>query len=325
MRAVICSELTGIDGLGVGELPQPELVAGSARVRVEAAGVNFPDILMTQGLYQDRPDLPFAPGLEIAGVVTEVADDTEAVRVGDRVFGFVRHGGFAEEAVADASTLFPIPDGVGFDIAAALTIAYGTSYHALVDRAHLAPGETLLVLGAAGGVGIAATQIGSALGARVIAAVSSEEKAEAALGSGADSVIRYDQTDLRDALKDAAPGGVDVIYDPVGGDATEAGFRSLAWEGRHLVVGFAAGSIPSLPANLALLKGAALVGVFWGRFAATDPDRNRENFATLMDWTVSGRINPVVSESFRLDGTTDALRRVAGRGAIGKLIVTPNR
>ena len=324
MRAVICSELTGIDGLHVGDMPEPELVPGSARIEVEAAGVNFPDLLVIQGLYQDQPELPFAPGMEMAGTVTEIADDVSSVAVGDRVFGFIRHGAFAEQTVTPASSLFPIPDTIGSDIAAALTIAYGTSYHALVDRAQLAEGETLLVLGAAGGVGMAAVQIGAALGARVVAAVSSADKAEAVTASGAATVIRYDETDLRTALKELAPGGVDVVYDPVGGDTTETAFRSLAWNGRHLVVGFAAGSIPALPVNLTLLKGASLVGVFWGRFAAAEPERNRENFETLTEWTTEGRINPVISEHFPLDRTSEALSRLQKRGAIGKLIVTPN-
>lgn len=322
MRALICSTLDGIEGLTIGDLPSPDLGTGSARVLIEATGVNFPDLLITQGLYQDKPDLPFAPGMEMAGTVVEVSDDVTSLVVGDRVFGYLPHGGYAEEAVVDAVALYPMPDAMSFEAAAALPIAYGTSYHALVDRAALASGETLLVLGAAGGVGLAAVQIGRTVGARVIGAVSSDEKADAVSASGAE-VIRYDRQDLRDGLKQLAPGGVDVVYDPVGAEVTEAAFRSLAWKGRHLVVGFAGGGIPKLPVNLALLKGAALVGVFWGRFAALEPDANRANFAALTEMWSSGGIEPVVSEIYPLERAVEAMRLMAERGAIGKLIVRP--
>jgi NADPH2:quinone reductase len=239
------------------------------------------------------------------------------------VFGYVSHGAYAEQAVVEADALYPIPEGMPFEMAAGLPIAYGTSYHALADRGELRDGETLLVLGAAGGVGMAAVQIGAALGGRVIAAVSSGPKAEAAAGAGAAEVLRYDEEGLRDGLKRLAPAGVDVVYDPVGGDMTESAFRSLAWRGRHLVIGFAGGSIPSLPVNLTLLKGASLVGVFWGRFASTEPAANRANFATLSKMWEEGRIAPSVSEGYRLDEAVEALRRLEGRQAIGKLIVRP--
>ena len=323
MRALICSTLDGFEALTVGELPDPELERATARVRVEAAGVNFPDLLVTRGMYQDQPPLPFAPGMELAGTVTEVGDGVDGVRVGDRVFGYVSHGAYAEQAVVEADALYPIPEGMSVEMAAGLPIAYGTSYHALVDRGELRDGETLLVLGAAGGVGMAAVQIGAALGGRVIAAVSSGPKAEAAAGAGAAEVLRYDEEGLRDGLKRLAPAGVDVVYDPVGGDMTESAFRSLAWRGRHLVIGFAGGSIPSLPVNLTLLKGASLVGVFWGRFASTEPAANRANFATLSKMWEDGRIAPSVSEGYRLDEAVEALRRLDGRQAIGKLIVRP--
>lgn len=323
MRALVCSELNGIDGLAVGDLPEPELTPGTARVAVESAGANFPDILITQGLYQFKPDLPFAPGMEFAGTVTEVGDDTSRVAVGDRVYGSVGHGAFAEQVVAPTESLFAVPDGMGADVAAALPITFGTSYHALVDRAQLEDGESLLVLGAAGGVGIAAVQIGAKLGATVIAAVSSDEKAATVRENGAAHVIRYDQEDLRDRLKRISQGGVDVVFDPVGGETTEAAFRSLAWEGRHLVIGFAAGDIPALPLNLALLKGASLVGVFWGRFTQEDPGRNRENFETMAAWWSEGNLEPVVSRTYSLEEAPDALRALGGRQAIGKLIVNP--
>lgn len=323
MRALICSRLDGIDALSLGELPDPELAEGSARVEIEAAGVNFPDLLVIQGLYQDQPELPFAPGMEMSGTVTQVADGVDWPAPGDRVYGFIRNGGYAEQTVTGVDVLYPLPGEMSFEVGAALPITYGTAYHALVDRAQLQSGERLLVLGAAGGVGMAAVQIGATLGAEVIAAVSSSEKEKAVRASGATEVVRYDQDPLRDALKKIAPGGVDVVFDPVGGEMTEQAFRSLGWRGRHLVIGFAAGTIPSLPVNLALLKGASLVGVFWGRFAATEPDRNRENFRTLTDWVMEGRIDPVVSETFPLERATEALQRIGSRGAIGKLIVKP--
>lgn len=325
MRALVCSSLEGIDSLEVGDLDGRRPGRGEVRVEVEAAGVNFPDLLVIRGLYQDQPPLPFAPGMEIAGTVAEVGEGVGNVAVGDRVFSFVAHGGYAEEVVVPSDALFPNPEGMTSDVAASLPIAYGTSYHALVDRADLQEGETLLVLGAAGGVGMAAVQIGKALGARVIAAVSSEEKEQAVQASGADEVIRYDRSDLREELKRLTPAGVDVVYDPVGGEATEAAFRSTAWKGRHLVIGFAAGDIPALPVNLALLKGSSLVGVFWGRFAATEPVANRANMASLTEWWKEGRIDPVVSETYPLERAPDALRRIGSRGAIGKLIVHPRQ
>lgn len=323
MRALICSRLDGVDSLQVGELPDPDLTTGAVRVAVEATGVNFPDLLITRGQYQDRPELPFAPGMEVAGTVTDVAEGVDGFRPGDRVMGFIGYGGYAEQVVTDASRFVSIPEDLPFEQAAAFPIVYGTGYHALVDRAGIQEGESLLVLGAAGGVGMSAVQIGAALGARVIAAVSSDEKEEAVVGAGASQVVRYDREDLRARLKEIAPEGVDVVYDPVGGGVTETAFRALAWKGRHLVIGFAAGDIPALPVNLALLKGASLVGVFWGRFTELEPERNRANFSTLVDWWSEGRISPIVSEVYPLEKGVDALRRVEGRGAVGKLVVTP--
>jgi NADPH:quinone reductase len=323
MRALICSKLEGIDSLEIGELPAPDIRAGTVRIAVEASAVNFPDLLVIRGLYQQQPPLPFAPGMEVAGTITEVGEGVDDALIGDRAFAFVPHGGFSEQVVAPADVLFPVPEGMSAETAAALPIAYGTSYHALVDRAGLGQGESLLVLGAAGGVGLAAVQIGAALGARVIAAVSSNEKKRVVTEAGASEVVRYDRDPLRDELKRIAPGGVDVVFDPVGGDFTEIAFRSTAWKGRHLVIGFAAGSIPSLPVNLALLKGSSLVGVFWGRFVETEPEASRENMVTLTEWWRDGRIDPVVSETYPLERATDALRQIEARGAIGKLIVTP--
>lgn len=321
MRALVCSSLDGFDGVAVGELPEPELRPGCVRIGVRAAGVNFPDLLIIQGLYQDRPDLPFAPGAEVAGEVLEVAGDVDGIDVGDRVYAAVSHGGYAEQVVVDSSQVFDVPDGMPDEVAATLPVAYGTGYHALVDRGAVSDGDTLLVLGAAGGVGLAATQIGAALGARVIAAVSSADKAQAVTAAGATEVIRYDQQDLRAGMRELAPDGADVVFDPVGGDATEAALRSTAWGGRLLVIGFASGDIPAIPANLPLLKGNAIVGVFWGRFARTDPARNRHNFETLGSWWSDGRIAPHVSRTFDLDRAVDALRLLGSRGAVGKLVV----
>ncbi|HEX2154723.1 MAG TPA: NADPH:quinone oxidoreductase family protein [Acidimicrobiia bacterium] len=323
MRALICSSLDGVESLRVGELPDPELSAGSVRVTVESTGVNFPDLLITRGLYQDKPPLPFAPGMEISGTVAEVAEDVDGLSPGDRVMGYIGHGGYAEQIVVSAHHLLPLPAGAPMDEGAAFPIVYGTSYHALVDRASLQQGESLLVLGAAGGVGLSAVQLGAAIGARVIAAVSSDEKEKAVTDAGASSVLRYDREDIRTRLKELAPDGVDVVYDPVGGATTEPAFRSLAWKGRHLVVGFAAGEIPALPVNLALLKGASLVGVFWGRFTETEPRQSRANFDRLIEWWSEGRIRPVVSDVFPLERAVEALRRIRDRGAIGKLVVRP--
>jgi NADPH2:quinone reductase len=324
MRALVCSSLDGLDGVAVGELAAPDLRPGTVRIRVGAAAVNFPDLLMIRGMYQDRPDLPFAPGAEVAGDVVEVADDVGGIRPGDSVYAWTGHGGFAEEVVAAATAVVHVPEDMPDEIATTLPIAYGTAYHALLDRGDLRDEQTLLVLGAAGGVGLAATQVGAAVGARVIAAVSSDEKAEAVEDAGAHEVVRYDRTPLREALAGLAPDGVDVVFDPVGGDATEAALRSTAYGGRLLIVGFASGDIPTIPANLPLLKSCAVVGVFWGRFARTEPDRNRRNLETLGRWWLDGRIDPLVSRTYALDDAVDALRRMDERGAVGKLVILPH-
>ena len=321
MRAFVCSRLDGLDGVGAGELPAGEVRPGTVRVAVRAAGVNFPDLLIIEGRYQFTAEPPFAPGSEFAGEVVEVGAGVTGPAVGDRVFGSVPYGAFAEQVIVDADSVFPVPDGMEYTEAAALPLAYGTSYHALVDRARITAGECLLVLGAAGGVGLAATQLGTALGARVIAAVSSDRKAAAVRAAGAAEVIRYDRENLRERVRTLESDGVDVVYDPVGGPLTEAALRSTAWNGRVLVVGFASGEIPSLPANLPLLKGCSVVGVFWGRFARLEPERNRRNIAALERLWAEGRIAPLVSETFDLERTGDALRRMRDRDAVGKLVV----
>jgi NADPH2:quinone reductase len=322
MRALICDDYGGIDALRVGELPDPQPGPGTVLVKVEAVTVNFADTLIVKGQYQIRPDPPFAPGYELAGTVIE-ANQAEGLAIGDRVAGFTFHGGLAEKAVIRAQDAALLPDDIASDVASTLPGGYGTSYHALVDRADLHPGETLLVLGASGGVGMAAVQIGRALGATVIAAVSSEEKANAAKTAGADQVIRYDQIPIREGIDQVTSGGVDVVYDPVGGEVTEQALRSTNWRGRLLVVGFAGGDIPNIPANLPLLKGNSIVGVFWGRFTQEEPDRHRANFRRIVEWTAEGRLVPMIQKRYTLDDGADALQWVADRKAVGRVVVNP--
>lgn len=322
MRALICSEYSGIDSLSLGELPDPEPKRGSALVQVEAAAVNFADTLIVAGQYQMRPALPFAPGSEISGVVVDDGG-IEGLAAGDRVCGFPGVGAMAELCSVPGPALMPIPDEMSFESAATIPVAYGTSYHALVDRARLQPEETLLVLGASGGVGLAAVQIGKKIGATVLAAVSSPEKAEIATENGADVVIRYDEVPIRDGIEAATGGsGVDVVYDPVGGEITEQVLRSTKWNGRLLVIGFASGSIPSIPLNLPLVKGNSIVGVFWGRHFSEDPEVEAANFEVIMEWVRDGALRPHVQKTFSLDDSIEALRWVADRKAIGRVVVT---
>jgi NADPH2:quinone reductase len=293
-------------------------------VRVAAAGVNFPDALIVQKKYQVQPPLPFIPGTEVAGTVDRVGDGVRTVKPGDRVIAFVGLGGFAEYACAPAAMVAPIPSSVDDAVAAAFTLTYATSHHALFDRAQLARGETLLVLGAGGGVGLAAVELGKIAGARVIAAASSRDKLDAARAHGADVMVDYAREDLRDAVKAATEGrGVDVAYDPVGGALTEAAVRSLAWRGRLLVVGFAQGDIPQIPANLLLLKGTAAVGVFWGEFARREPKANAAMLAELFGWLAAGKLRPHVSRTYALHEAPAALRALLERRAVGKLVLLP--
>lgn len=323
MRALICNDYGGIGSLSVAELPDPEPTPGMALIKVKAAAVNFADSLVVAGQYQVKPDLPFAPGSELAGEVID-AGGIDGLETGARVAGFIGFGAMAELALVPASSLLPLSPGTTFEEGASIPVAYGTSYHALVDRAHLQPGETLLVLGASGGVGVAAVQIGKRIGATVLAAVSSDQKEELAVENGADHVIRYDRTPLRDGISEATGGGgVDVVYDPVGGPATEQALRSTKWDGRLLVIGFAAGEIPSIPLNLPLVKGNSIVGVFWGRHLSEDPAGEAANFRTIMQWVSEGSLRPVVSKTFPLDEGADAIRWVADRKALGRVIVAP--
>jgi NADPH2:quinone reductase len=324
MRAIRCNRYGPPQTLVVETLPDLQPGPGEVVVDVKAASVNFPDVLVIENKYQFKPPLPFTPGSEVAGLVRAVGEGVQHLRVGLRVAAFVRVGGFAEQVLAPAGACMPLPDEADFETAAAFTLAYGTSHHAIVDRAALRAGETMLVLGAAGGVGLAAVEIGKVLGARVIAAASSDEKLANASEHGADATIRYDSEDLRERIAALTDGrGPDVIYDPVGGAYAEPAFRSIGWRGRYLVVGFAAGEIPKLPLNLALLKGASIVGVFWGEFAKREPQRNAQAFEELVRWLGEGKLRPHISARYRLDETPRALEDMAQRRVTGKIVITP--
>ena len=291
-------------------------------ISIKACSLNFPDTLIIQGKYQFKPDLPFTPGSDIAGVVKEVGGSVKHLKVGDEVFGFTMTGGFAEEAIVTAKMVFPKPPNMDFPTAASFLLAYGTSYHALKDRARLKPGETLVVLGASGGVGLAAIELGKVLGARVIAAASTDEKLEICKAHGADDLINYSKEDLKNRIKELTDGkGADVIYDPVGGDYSESALRAIAWEGRYLVVGFAAGDIPKIPLNLALLKGCQIVGVFWGVFATKDPVANMTNSMELMQFFTEGKLNPRIHATYSLKDTPIALQEMMDRKVKGKSVI----
>lgn len=324
MKAIVCNAWGAPETLVVEELAQPAPGPGQVLVDVKAAGVNFPDLLTVQGKYQTRPPLPFTPGNEFAGVVRALGPGVSGFAPGDRVIGFTRTGAFAEQALAAVEALMPMPPGMDFETAAAITLTYGTSHHAVVDRGALRAGETMLVLGAAGGVGLAAIEIGKALGARVIAAASSDEKLAVCRAHGADEVINYSVGDFREAIKAATGGkGPDVVYDPVGGPYSEPALRSIAWRGRHLVVGFAAGEIPALPWNLMLLKGASVVGVFWGEFVRREPGANLAAMQQMMAWMAEGKLKPLVSKRYALEDTAQALNDMAARKVVGKVVIVP--
>ena len=321
MKALVCKELGPTSNLVLEELPDPVPGDREVVIRAHAAGVNFPDGLIVQGKYQTRPPLPFIPGGECAGVITAVGAEVSHLRPGMRVMSFGTHGAFAEQVLAPAGAVMPMPDELDFVTASAFVFVYGTSIHALADRGGLKAGETLLVLGAAGGVGLAAIEIGKAIGARVIAAASSPAKLEVCKAHGADEVIDYGAGDLRAQLKQFAPRGPDVVYDPVGGALTEAAFRSLAWRGRHLVIGFAAGDIPALPVNLALLKGAALVGVFWGDHVRREPSRAMADLIQLLAWLRAGKLRPEITGRYPLERGAEAIQALLDRKVTGKLVI----
>jgi NADPH2:quinone reductase len=324
MRAVLCKSWGGPESLVIEDVPPPRAGPGEVVVDVKAAGVNFPDVLMIQGKYQIKPALPFTPGIELAGVVKEAGDGVAQVGAGDPVVASVQFGAFAEECVAPADRIVPLPRGVSFDAAAAFTLTYGTSWHALQDRAQLRRGETLLVLGAAGGVGLAAVELGAAIGARVIAAASSDAKLAVCRARGAAETINYSTQDLRERLK-ALVGekGVDVVYDPVGGALSEPALRSVGWRGRFLVIGFAGGEIPRLPANVPLLKGSAIVGVYWGEWLKREPEAARREMGELFSWLADGRVKPHVSARYPLARTGEALAALARRAVTGKVVIEP--
>ncbi|HEY2336693.1 MAG TPA: NADPH:quinone oxidoreductase family protein, partial [Burkholderiales bacterium] len=312
MKAVVCKQFGPPESLVVEDLPSPRPGPGEVVVSMKAASVNFPDVLIIQNKYQFKPPLPFSPGSELAGVVKEAGAGVAGFKAGDRVIAFTTYGAFAEEVKTEAARLLPLPEGMDFTTGAAFLLTYGTSDHALRDRAALRAGETLLVLGAAGGVGLAAIEIGKALGARVIACASSADKLAVCREHGADEGIDYAKEDLRERIQAiTGKSGVDVVYDPVGGPYTEPAFRSLAWRGRLLVVGFAAGEIPKLPLNLALLKGASVIGVFWGDFVRREPKEFERSLRQLGEWYRQGKLRPHVSQTFPLEKAVEALKLMA--------------
>jgi len=322
MRAILCSDWGEPETLTLGEVPPPVAGPGEVKLRVRAAGVNFADIVMVRGHYQEKPTLPFSPGLEAAGEILTVGEGVPGIAPGDRVMAVPGVGAFAEEVVAPADAILPIPEGMDFITAAAIPVAYGTSHLALTDRGALQAGETLLVLGAGGGVGLSAVECGKALGATVIAAASTAEKLDLAKAHGADHGINYVDEDLRAVVRKLTDGrGVDVVYDPVGGDASKAAMRSLARKGRLLVIGFAAGDIPQFPANYLLVKHISVVGVYWGSYRLNEPELFRASFEELMKWYAEGRLKPHVSQVFPLARAADALGVLDSRQAIGRIVI----
>ncbi|MBK7062349.1 MAG: NADPH:quinone oxidoreductase family protein [Rubrivivax sp.] len=325
MHAWLCETLDGVDALKWRELPTPEPKAGEVRIRIHAASLNFPDSLTIVGKYQIKPELPFVPGSEFSGRIEALGEGVTQFRVGDAVAGIAASGAFGSHAVMPAARVLPLPPGFDLDDGAAFAFTYGTSHHALMDRAALRPGETVLVLGAAGGVGTAAVQIAKAAGARVIAAASSDAKCGFLSRLGADATINYTTTPLRDALKSLTEGkGPDVVYDPVGGDLAEPALRSIAWRGRYLVIGFATGGIPALPFNLPLLKGASIVGVFWGEFVRREPKAFAQGMAQLAQWYAQGLVKPAIDCKLPMADLAQAYARMDTRQVQGKvLLVNP--
>jgi NADPH2:quinone reductase len=324
MKALLCKHYGGPDDLVVDEVAEPAAGPGEAIVEVKAAALNFFDTLIIAGKYQTKPAMPFSPAAEFAGVVKSVGSDVSGVKAGDRVLGYLGYGAARERVVAKVDRLVPLPDALDFDRAAGLCVTYGTTIHALKDRARLREGETLAVLGASGGVGLAAVELGKAMGARVIACASSDDKLDFAKKHGADEGINYANEDLKEALRRVTGGkGADVIYDPVGGPYAEPALRAIAWQGRFLVVGFAAGEIPKIPLNLALLKGCDIVGVFWGSFIERDPAAHRANTRQIIDWVVSGKLSAHVQATYPLNDAATALKALAARKVMGKIVLKP--
>jgi NADPH2:quinone reductase len=322
MKALLCKAYGGPDDLVLEETDPPAVGPGDVHIAIHAAGVNFPDILLIENKYQVHPPLPFAPGLEVAGRVLAVGADVTRFKPGDRVMACCGHGGFAEEVAVAERSVFALPDAVDFVTAAGFPVVYGTTYHGLIDRGRMQAGEVLLVHGAAGGVGLSAVDMGKMLGATVIGTVGADAKMDIVRQYGADHVINYSTESIRDRVKELTDGkGADVIYDPVGGDAFDQSMRCINWAGRLLVIGFASGRIPELKANLALLKGCEVVGVFWGSFSEREPERSRGNFDTLLGWCAEGKLKPHVSMRFPLAQGGEALKALISRRATGKVIV----
>ncbi len=324
MKAVLCKQYGPPETLVVEEVPDLVPGKGEVVIDVKACGVNFPDTLIIENKYQFKPPLPFSPGGEVSGVISAVGEGVKGFKVGMPVFAMLGHGGFAEQVLANAKVVIPTPKGMDAHTAAAISMTYGTSYHALVDRAKIKEGETLLVLGASGGVGLAAIDIARNLGAKIIAAASTDEKLALCKEYGATETINYTTENLKARIKEITGGkGVDVIYDPVGGDYAEQALRGMAWEGRFLVIGFAAGDIPKIPLNLTLLKGCQIVGVFWGRFVTMFPKDNMKNFMQLIQWYAQGKIKPHIHATYPLEQAADALYDMLNRKVRGKVLLVP--
>jgi NADPH2:quinone reductase len=322
MKAIVCSKFGTPDTLKYQEIETPNPKEGEILITVKACSVNFPDTLIIQGKYQFKPEFPFSPGSDVAGIIEKVGENVKHFKVGDAVVGFIPFGGFAEKAIVKATDCFPKPRGMSMVNASAFLLAYGTSYHALKDRASLQKGETILILGASGGVGLTALELSKLMGAKVIAAASSKEKLELCKQFGADEVINYTEENLKDRVKELTNGkGVDVIYDPVGGAFSEQALRAIAWKGRHLVVGFANGEIPKIPINLTLLKGASIVGVFWGAFAQKEPKKSLENIQQLLTWFVKGDVKPHIDKTYALKEAPKALEDMMQRKVKGKIVI----
>ncbi|MBL4605758.1 MAG: NADPH:quinone oxidoreductase family protein [Flavobacteriaceae bacterium] len=322
MKAIVCNKFGLPSSLSYQEVDNPSPKKGESLISVKACSVNFPDTIIIQGKYQYRPEFPFSPGSDIAGIVESVGEGVKGFQVGDEIVGFIPYGGFAEKAIAPARDCFPKPKGMSMVNASAFLLAYGTSYYALKDRAKLQKGETVLVLGASGGVGITAVELSKLMGAKVIAAASSKEKLALCKEFGADEVINYTEENLKERTKELTNGkGVDVIYDPVGGDFSEQAFRAIAWKGRHLVVGFANGEIPKIPLNLPLLKGADIRGVFWGAFAQKEPQKSMMNIQQLLTWFAKGDVKPYINATYSLQKTPQALEDMMNRKVKGKIVI----
>lgn len=322
MKAIICDHWGMPDELKLGDLPSPALRPGAVRIAIKACSINYADTLMVQGLYQEKPPFPFSPGMEAAGIIAEVGEGIDYLYVGDRVMALCGHGGLAEEAVVDASTVIPIPDSMPFNEAAAFAVAYGTSHIALAHRGQLRSGESLLVHGAAGGVGLTAVELGKLLGATVIATASTPEKLALAGSYGADHLINYTDENFVDRVKEITNRkGADVIFDPVGGDVFDQSLRCIAWEGRLLIIGFASGRIPDLPANRALLKNCSAVGVFWGAYSVRKPAVLLRSLNQLLGWYQEGKLKPHVTDTYPLEDTAAAMNQLLSRQAKGKVVV----